>query len=134
MLKVLKYFFLHNFIFRADNASQKSHGSSSGGGGYTNGHSGGVSHNYYYPFYYNYYYQDYNYILYIIIIIIIIIPGQSELQPALDGRRAGINSDHKNSKAAHHSECEKQWQSNYIRYKHSQCEQPECENCETGCE
>ena len=28
---------------RADNASQKSHGSSSGGGGYTNGHSGGVS-------------------------------------------------------------------------------------------
>ena len=70
----------------------------------------------------------------IIIIIIIIIPGQSELQPALDGRRSGINSDHKNSKAAHHSECEKQWQSNYIRYKHSQCEQPECENCETGCE
>jgi len=29
----------------ADNASQKSHGSSSGGGGYTNGHSGGVSPN-----------------------------------------------------------------------------------------
>ena len=73
-------------------------------------------------------------IIIINIIIIIIIPGQSELQPALDGRRAGINSDHKNSKAAHHSECEKQWQSNYIRYKHSQCEQPECENCETGCE
>ena len=30
---------------RADNASQKSQGSSSGGGPYTNGHSGGVSPN-----------------------------------------------------------------------------------------
>ena len=38
-------FFWPDPISRADNASQKSHGSSSGGGGYTNGHSGGVSPN-----------------------------------------------------------------------------------------
>ena len=46
ILKLFWHFlFWPNLISRADNASQKSQGSSSGGGGYTNGHSGGVSPN-----------------------------------------------------------------------------------------